>query len=88
MSEPTDEILNHFGVRGMRWGVRHADNPPAAEEPKRQLSSWEVAHMLLEKPDALLYFDFEQYDESYYKPVTEVVEFDMPTIEKRGVVFQ
>lgn len=30
-----EEVLAHFGIKGMRWGVKRADKPPASSESSK-----------------------------------------------------
>ena len=40
MTQPTrEEALAHFGVKGMRWGVRNAPLSVSSDTPKRKISN-------------------------------------------------
>ena len=40
MTQPTrEEALAHFGVKGMRWGVRNASSNTSPSEPKKRMSN-------------------------------------------------
>ena len=40
MTQPTrEEALAHFGVKGMRWGVRKSETSSASSEPKKRMSN-------------------------------------------------
>ena len=40
MTQPTrEEALAHFGVKGMRWGVRNASSNTSPSEPKKRMST-------------------------------------------------
>ncbi len=40
MTQPTrEEALAHFGVKGMRWGVRNTTSSTSPSEPKKRMST-------------------------------------------------
>lgn len=36
-----DELINHSGVKGMKWGVRHEDKPPKGPERGKVGKHWD-----------------------------------------------
>jgi len=48
-----DEVLTHFGVKGMRWGVR-SETPSVVEKPKNNMTKGQTAALVGLGPVALL----------------------------------